>query len=80
LLAIAVVLLLISLLFNFEEIFGQTPADAAVELDEENSESDTEQEADEAQPEEEKSVQKSETRDRGTRAQKRGKNYKKDKK
>jgi hypothetical protein len=39
LLAICVVTLVVCLLFNFEEIFGNTPNDAPVELDEEDEES-----------------------------------------
>jgi len=54
LLAICVTLLLIALIFNFEEIFGQTPADAEVELDEDNSESEEEQETEETKSAEEK--------------------------
>jgi hypothetical protein len=39
LLAISVVTLVVCLLFNFEEIFGNTPNDAPVELDDEDEES-----------------------------------------
>ena len=54
LLAICLVTLIVCLLFNFEEIVGQTPTDPPVELDENSEESSEEEENDDKAKEKQK--------------------------